>query len=163
MKPIQAIYAGSFDPVTNGHMDIITRGAALFDKLVIGVGRNLGKEGTFTIDERIEMLRECTSSLKNISVQAFSGLLVQFAHTNQCRIIIRGLRALTDFDYEFQIGLTNMDMDPKIETIFLLTSPKNIFISSSMVKELASNGGEVMNYVPQQVIARVLQKFNRIA
>lgn len=155
----KAVYAGSFDPVTYGHLDIIERGSKLFSEVIVGVGKNIKKDFAFSLEERISLISESTKKFSNVKVTSFDNLLVNFAKENNCKVIIRGLRALTDFDYEFQLGLTNMDMDSSIETIFLLTNPKNIFISSSMVKEIALHGGKLSNYVPDVVEKKLKKRF----
>jgi len=156
--PRRAIYAGSFDPITLGHLDVIRRGAKLFDEVVVAVGENSAKGSLFSLEERLEMIRETIDQCPNVSCATFSGLLIRFAEEENASAIIRGLRAVTDFDYEFQIGLANMDMNPKIETIFLLTSPGNIFISSSIVKEIARFGGDVSSYLPPAALSRITKK-----
>ena len=158
MKQKTAVYAGSFDPITLGHLDIAKRGATLFDKLIIAVGENPKKKYTFGIDERIDLIADACKDVPNIEVQAFSGLLVHFCIEKQASIILRGLRAATDFDFEFQIGLANMDMAPNIETVFLLSEPQNIFISSSLVKEIAFNGGNVSQYLPEKSLSYIQKK-----
>lgn len=147
-----AIYAGSFDPLTNGHLDIITRGAALFDRLVVAIGVNPAKKTWFTPEERIAMVRAATASLPQVEVVAFSGLLIHTCVAQRTEVILRGLRALSDFDLEFRNGLANRDMSG-IETVFLLSEPENIFVSSSLVKEIFANGGDVSRYVPASVLA----------
>jgi pantetheine-phosphate adenylyltransferase len=157
----KAVYAGSFDPVTYGHLDIIARSSKLFSQLIVGVGNNPVKTYAFSLDERIRLLNLCVKEYKNVKVTPFDGLLIEFAKKNYCRVIVRGLRILTDFEYEFQIGLTNMDIESSIETIFLITNPKNIFISSSMVKEIVSNNGSVAKYVPKFVEEALIKKFQK--
>ena len=143
-----AVYAGSFDPITLGHLDIAIRGSRFVDKLIIAIGVNPKKKYTFTLEERIAMVEDATKDHPNIEVQSFQGLLVHFCKQQSAEIILRGLRAVTDFEFEFQIGLANMDMAPDIETIFLLAEPQNIFISSSLVKEIAFNNGAFRQYLP---------------
>jgi pantetheine-phosphate adenylyltransferase len=158
----KAIYAGSFDPLTFGHLDIIERGLNLFDELVIGVGNNSTKEYLFTSEERVELCENYLSKLyKGIAIESFDSLLVDFAKKHQCKSIIRGLRVNTDFEFEYQLGLTNMNIDKSVETIFLLARPQNIFVSASMVKEIASFGGDVSNYVPEVIAERLRKKFQR--
>jgi pantetheine-phosphate adenylyltransferase len=153
----KAIYAGSFDPITFGHIDIIERGSKLFSELIIGIGNNINKNYFFSLPERLELVTKVCSPM-NVRVLEFNGLLIDFAKEHECSAIIRGLRLLTDFDYEFQLGLTNMNMNSTIETIFLLTHPNNIFISSSMVKEIALAGGDVSRYVPKIVEKKLKEK-----
>jgi len=148
MKRI-AVYAGSFDPITHGHLDVLLRGANLVDELIIAIGENPAKNYLLPLHKRISVIEEITGHMENIRVLPFQGLLVNFCADHGASIILRGLRAVTDFEFEFQIGLANMDMAPDIETVFLLTEPKNIFISSSLVKEIASNGGDVQRYLPE--------------
>ena len=146
--PRIAVYAGSFDPITNGHMDLVRRAATLFDQVVLAIGSNPSKRYLLSLAERRRMLEECCEELPNVSVDSFEGLLIDYCRKVGATVILRGLRAVSDFEFEFQIGLANMDMAPDIETVFLLTEPKNIFISSSLVKEIAENGGQVEKYLP---------------
>ena len=155
-----AVYAGSFDPITLGHFDIVKRGASLFDRLIIAVGINPKKRYTFKIEERIALIEDAVKDLDNVEVCSFTGLLVHFCQKVEASIILRGLRAATDFDFEFQIGLANMDMAPQIETVFLLAEPQNIFISSSLVKEIAFNGGKVDQYLPSLSLKMITEKAN---
>lgn len=150
MAPRIAIYAGSFDPPTLGHVDVIRRAAALFDEVVVGVGNNPAKKYWFDLDARQAMMR--TSAPANVRVVAFSGLLIDAARAAGATVILRGLRAPSDFDLEFRNGLANRDLSG-IETLFLLTDPANLFVSSSLVKEIAQNGGDVSRYVPAHVLA----------
>jgi pantetheine-phosphate adenylyltransferase len=147
MKRI-AVYAGSFDPITSGHLDLVRRATGLFDEVVLAIGNNPAKRYLLSTETRRSVLEACTADLNNVSVDVFSGLLIDYCKTRGAGFILRGLRAVTDFEFEFQIGLANMDMSPDIETVFLLTEPRNIFISSSLVKEIASNGGDVSKYLP---------------
>ena len=150
---MKAVIAGSFDPPTNGHVDIIRRAATLFDEVVVACGNNIKKRYFFTLEERLAMVRECSTGLSNVTVDSFAGLLVHYCEEVGAKAIVRGLRATSDFDFEFQIGLANMDMAPAVETVFLLTEPGNIFISSSLVKEIALNGGDVSRYLPPAALA----------
>ena len=143
-----AVYAGSFDPVTLGHLDIVRRGAGIFEQVVVGVGDNPAKRYLLDKDQRVGLLRAVTADLPNVRVSCFHGLLVDFCTSIGAQVILRGLRAVTDFEFEFQVGLANRDMAPAIETVFLLPAPRNIFISSSLVKEIFVNGGDVTPYVP---------------
>lgn len=155
----RAVYAGSFDPITYGHLDLIKRASRLFGELVIGLGENPRKQYLFDIQTREQMVLEQIQQMTNVHVQRFQNLLIDFARSVGANVILRGLRASTDFDYEFQIGLVNMNMNRDIETLFLLADPKNIFISSSTVKEIAYFGGNLDSYVPPQVAQRLRQKF----
>jgi len=143
-----AVYAGSFDPITLGHLDVVRRAARIFDQIVIAVGENPAKRYTLPVDQRLSVVREVVADLGNVEVDMFQGLLVHYCKRRGATAIVRGLRAVTDFEFEFQIGLANMDMAPEVETVFLLTDPRHIFISSSLVKEIASNGGDVSRYLP---------------
>ena len=144
-----AVYAGSFDPCTLGHLDIVRRGSGLFERVVVAVGSNPAKRYLFPTEVRMDVLRAATSGLPNVDVARFNDLLVNFCHRIGARVIIRGLRAVADFEFEFQIGLANRDMDPDLETVFLLPAPRFIFISSSLVKEIFAYGGDVRPYVPE--------------
>ena len=146
-----AIYPGSFDPVTLGHLDIIKRSARLVDHLIVGVLNNNTKTPLFSVDERVNMLEDVTKDLDNVEILSFSGLLVQ--------AIIRGLRAVTDFEYELAMSQTNRVANPDVDTIFLNTSLKYAYLSSSMVKEMAMYGGDISKFVPEQIIDRVYQKY----
>lgn len=148
-----AIYAGSFDPITNGHLDLVERALGLFDTVVLAIGHNPAKAAFFPLEERVATLREVTAGLDRVEVDVFEGLLVHYCQRRGAQAIIRGLRAVSDFEFEFQIGLANMDMAPEVETVFLLSEPANIFISSSLVREIASNGGDVERYLPPAAFA----------
>ncbi len=152
-----AIYPGSFDPITNGHMDVIQRAARLFDKVIVAVIRNPGKQPRFSLDERVEMICSSVRSLKNVTVESFDGLLVNYARKKKAKVIVRGLRAVSDFDYEFQMALTNRKMAPEIETLFFMTDYKYSYLSSSFVKEISGLGGKISELVPGPV-ARQLSK-----
>ena len=139
-----AIYPGSFDPVTNGHLDIITRGSKVFDKLIVGVLVNVDKVGLFPIEERVELIKRVTKHLENVEVVSFNGLLVELAKKNNARVILKGLRAVSDFEYEFQMALMNSQLDSDVETLFMTTSAANSFLSSSSVKQVAKFGEILM-------------------
>lgn len=156
----KAIYPGSFDPVTLGHLDIIRRSSKLVDHLIVGVLNNSGKSPLFSVDERVNMLKEVTSDLGNVEVLSFSGLLVDFAKKHEVQTIIRGLRAVTDFEYELAMSQTNRVAAPQIDTIFLNTSLKYAYLSSSIVKEMAMYGGDISKFVPELIIDRVYEKYN---
>jgi pantetheine-phosphate adenylyltransferase len=146
-----AVYPGSFDPITNGHLEIIERASRLFDRVVVAIGQHATKRGTFSVDERKALIRTCASALPNIEVAHFEGLVVDFCRTAGARVIVRGLRAVGDFEAEFRMGLANRDMAPEIETVFLIPRPEVQFISSSLVKEIAGHGGDYRRLVPQAV------------
>lgn len=152
-----AVYAGSFDPVTFGHLDVIRRGATLFDEVVVAVGHNVRKQRTLPLDVRLRLLAEVTGDIPNVRVDTFEGLLVHYCRRIGAQAILRGLRAVTDFEFEFQTGLANMDMAPEVETVFLLTDPRHIFVSSSLVKEIALNGGDVSRYLPGPALSALVQ------
>ena len=153
-----AIYPGSFDPVTNGHLDIITRGSKVFDKLIVGVLVNIDKIGLFSIEERVELIKRVTSHLENVEVVSFNGLLVDLAKKNNARVILKGLRAVSDFEYEFQMALMNSQLDAEVETLFMTTSAANSFLSSSSVKQVAKFGGDIKGLVPDEIIDDVIKK-----
>lgn len=155
----RAIYPGSFDPVTNGHLDMIERSAKLVDELVVGVLNNSAKNSLFSVGERVRMLKELTSQFPNVKIDSFDGLLVDFAKRIDAPIVIRGLRAVTDFEYELQIAQTNHEVYPEMETVFLTTRLENAYISSTMVKEFASYGGNISHFVPEQIIGRIYAKY----
>ncbi len=155
----RAIYPGSFDPVTKGHLDIIARSARLVDELIVGVLNNRAKNALFSAEDRVSMLKELTSHYPNVTIDAFDGLLVDYAKRNDAAIIVRGLRAVTDFEYELQIAQTNHEIYEQIETIFLTTRLEYAYLSSTIVKEVASYGGDISRFVPQQIIARVYAKY----
>ena len=154
-----AIYPGSFDPVTNGHLDIITRGSKVFDKLIVGVLVNVDKVGLFPIEERVELIKRVTKHLDNVEVVSFNGLLVDLAKKNNARVILKGLRAVSDFEYEFQIALMNRKLRPDIETLFLISDYRWLYISSTIVKTVASLGGDVRGLVPDHVLSCLRERF----
>lgn len=155
-----AVVPGSFDPITYGHLDIIERGSKVFDKLYISVLKNSSKQGLFDIDERLELIKATTKNLDNIEVVSFDGLLIDFCHSVNARAIIRGLRAVSDFEYEMQLTSMNRKLDSSIETIYMMTNNNYSFISSSIVKEVAKYGGKVEDVVPPVVEAALAKKFN---
>lgn len=157
-----AIYPGSFDPVTNGHIDIIERAAKISDKLVVAVLMNSSKSPLFSVEERVKMLREVTKHISNVEVMSFSGLLVDFARELNATLIIRGLRAITDFEYELQMAQTNHILNPNIDTIFLNSNLEYSFLSSSTVKEVASLGGDINKFVPVYVVNEIKKKYENI-
>jgi pantetheine-phosphate adenylyltransferase len=155
---IRAVYPGTFDPVTNGHLDVIERAAKIFDELIVAVTTNPAKTPWFTLEERVEMLKECCSHLPNVTVEAFDGLLVNFVRQKGAKVVIKGLRAVTDFDYEFQMAAINRKLAPEIETLFLMTSLPYAYLSSSAVKEVASLNGCLKDLVPDNVAERLRKK-----
>lgn len=156
----KAIYPGSFDPVTFGHLDMIKRSAAIVDELIVGVLNNSAKNSLFSVDERVSMLKELTKDIPNVTVDSFDGLLVDYMKKSGATIIVRGLRAVTDFEYELQIAQTNHVEYPEAETIFLTTNLKYSYLSSSIVREFAAYGGDISNFVPPQFIDRIYEKYN---
>ncbi len=154
-----AIYPGSFDPVTNGHLDIIRRALRVFDRLIVAVGDTPSKRALFSAEERVGMIKECTAGM-DVEVDSFTGLLVDFARERGCSTIIRSLRAVSDFEHEFQMVVINKDMMPELETVFLMTDRDYFYLSSTAVKELASKGGDVSRLVPKNVAERIREKFS---
>ncbi len=157
----KAIYPGSFDPLTLGHVDIIERASKIVDELVVGVLNNSAKNSLFSLEERVSMIKEITESMPNVTVASFDGLLVDYMDEIGATIIVRGLRAVTDFEYELQIAQTNHVENPKVETIFLTTSLQYSYLSSTIVKEFASYGGDISKFVPNQFIDRIYDKYQK--
>ena len=155
---LRAIYPGSFDPVTYGHIDIIKRASGITDELIVGVLQNKAKSPLFSVEERVTMLREVTKDLKNVKIIPFEGLLIDFAEEMNAKTIVRGLRAITDFEYELQMSQTNRKLNSDIETIFLTTSLDYSYLSSTTVKEVASFGGDISQFVPESVAEKVTEK-----
>lgn len=155
------VYPGSFDPVTNGHLDIIDRAAKICDKLIVAVLINRSKISTFTIEERALFIEEVLGGRDNIEVIPFSGLLVDFMNEHNATTVLKGLRAVSDFEYEFQMALLNKKLDPSIETLFMMTNVEYSYLSSSAVRELASYGGNIKDLVPDIIIDRVYNKYKR--
>lgn len=156
----KAIYPGSFDPLTLGHLDMIERSAKIVDELVVGVLNNSAKNSLFSLEERVSMIKEMMEHLPNVTVASFDGLLVDYMKEIDATIIIRGLRAVTDFEYELQIAQTNHVENPEVETIFLTTNLQYSYLSSTIVKEFASYGGDITKFVPKQFIDRIYAKYN---
>ena len=156
----KAIYPGSFDPVTFGHLDIIRRAAEIFDELIVGVLNNSEKNSLFSVDERVSMLMELTKDIPNVTVDSFDGLLVDYMKKSGATIIVRGLRAVTDFEYELQIAQTNHVEYPAAETVFLTTNLKYSYLSSSVVREFAAYGGDISKFVPARFVDRIYKKSN---
>ncbi|MGP8172961.1 MAG: pantetheine-phosphate adenylyltransferase [Terracidiphilus sp.] len=157
---VKAIYPGTFDPPTNGHIDLIQRGAKLFDHLTVAILSNLVKDPLFTVEERVEMLKEVTSSLHNVSIATFHGLMVEFARQQGASAVLRGIRAISDYEYEFQMALMNRRLAPEIETVFLQPAGRYSFVSSRMLKEVFSFGGDVSGLVPPNVLQRLHERIN---
>ena len=156
---IRAVYPGSFDPVTNGHIDLIRRSAPLFDRVIIAILRNADKTPLFTVEERIEMLEEAVRDLKNVSVTSFAGLLVDYVLKMEASVIIRGIRAISDYEYELQMALMNRRLSNKVETVFMLPAEAYSYLSSKLVKEIAQFGGSIHGLVPEDVERRLDIKF----
>lgn len=154
-----AVYPGSFDPMTNGHLDLIRRGTALFDRIIVGVLQNEEKKPLFRTEERVEMVREALRDLPSVEVQAFSGLLVNFMKTTGANVVVRGLRAVSDFEYEFQMALMNRELSPVVETIFMMPAVEYTYVSSRLVKEVCRLGGDVTRLVPHNVLLKLHERF----
>ncbi len=161
MNAVKAIYPGSFDPLTNGHLDIILRAAKIFDHLVVAILRNSSKDPLFTVEERVAMLSEGTAEFNNVSVSTFDGLLVDFAREQRAQAVVRGIRAISDYEYEFQMALMNRRLSPEVETIFLMPDAKYSFVSSRLVKEVFQLGGSVDGLAPKFVVDRLKAKSRR--
>jgi pantetheine-phosphate adenylyltransferase len=157
---VKALYPGTFDPPTNGHIDLIQRGARLFDHLIVAILVNPVKNPLFTIEERIEMLKEATSAMGNVSIATFDGLMVDFARQQGVSAVLRGIRAISDYEYEFQMALMNRRLAPEIETVFLQPAGRYSFVSSRMVKEVFSLGGDVTGLLPPSVLKRLRARLN---
>jgi pantetheine-phosphate adenylyltransferase len=158
-RPVVAIYPGTFDPVTNGHLDLISRGAAIFDKLIVGISQNLEKDPLFAVSERVEMLKAVTFDWKNVEVEVFDGLLMDYARAKNARVILRGIRAVSDYEYELQMAMMNRKIEPQIETVFMLPAVAYSFLSSRLVRELARLGAPVVkDLVPALVEERLRAK-----
>jgi pantetheine-phosphate adenylyltransferase len=158
---VRALYPGTFDPVTNGHLDIIERGCRLFDRVIVAVSQNPDKEPLFSLDERMSLLSSVTSRWHNVDIDSFKGLLVDYAVSRGASAIIRGIRAVSDFDYEFQMALMNRRLEDRLETIFLVPAEEYTYLSSSLVKEVFSLGGSVKGLVPAEVERGLLEKLGR--
>ena len=159
---IRAVYPGSFDPVTNGHLDIIERSAKVFDELIVAVLINPDKQGLFNIEERVELIERTVKHIPNVKVKSFSGLLIDFLKQQDSKVIIKGLRAVSDFEYEFQMSLMNKKLDPDIENTFMMATSKNSFLSSSSVKQVATFGGCIKDLVPDEIIPDIMKKVNNL-
>ncbi len=155
-----AIYPGTFDPITSGHMSLIKRGLDVFDKIIVAVADNTPKAPLFTLDERVSLIREAVSGMDRVEVQPFSGLLVDYVVTQGTHIILRGLRATSDFEFEFQLALMNRKLNSKVQTVFLMTDYQWLYISSTIIKAAASHGGDVTGLVPDNVLKRLREKYS---
>jgi pantetheine-phosphate adenylyltransferase len=160
MKTSIAIYPGSFDPVTNGHLDLIERGGKMFDRIIVAVLKNVEKEPLFSVPERIEMLREATNHWPNVEVDIFQGLLVDYARKKGAGVILRGIRAISDYEYELQMALMNRKLEPRLETVFMLPGESYSYLSSKLVREIARLGGPLKGLVPPAVETRLLEKLS---
>jgi pantetheine-phosphate adenylyltransferase len=153
-----AVYPGSFDPITNGHLDIVERAASVFEEVIVTVATNSDKRPMFTLEERKDMLSEACAHLDNVKVDSFDGLLVAYAQRKNAGVIVKGLRAVSDFQYEFEMAMMNRKVAPNVETVFLMTGAENSYLSSSIVKEIATLGGSVMGMVPESVEKRMRRR-----
>ena len=157
-----AVYPGSFDPVTNGHIDILEKTSRIFDKIIVAVVHNVSKKALFTLDERVQLIRESTKHLNNIEVECFSGLLANYLRDREACAIIRGLRTVADFEYEMHMAMINKRLIPEVDTIFIMSDSRNIFVSSSIIKEAALLGGNVSELVPETVRSKLEEKRQEI-
>ncbi len=153
-----AVYPASFDPITNGHLDLIDRGTRLFDHLIVGIAHNVEKQSLFTVEERIEMLRDAVGDRPGVELDVIQGLLVDYARSRGARVLIRGMRALADFEYEFEMALMNAHMYPDVETVFLMTSAKWVYVSASRMRELVRFGTDVSEFVPKLTAQRLKER-----
>jgi len=160
--PDIAVYPGSFDPITYGHLDLIQRALRIFDHIIVAVATNAFKQSLFTIEERMEMIRESLKDNPQITIDSFDGLLVNYAMRQKARAVLRGLRAVTDFEYEFQLAMMNRRLEPEVETVFLMTGLRWVFLSSSILKEAAVHGGNIEGMVPEIVIQKLREKFGQL-
>jgi len=157
--PNLAIYPGTFDPITNGHLDLIERGLRIFDHIIVAVAEGSYKKTLFTVPERLEMMREALADKPNVTVDSFPGLLVEYVKSQKASVVLRGLRAITDFEYEFQMAMMNRRLEPEIETVFLMTGLRWVFLSSSILKEAAMHGGNIEGMVPELVYKKLREKY----
>ena len=159
MMPNLAIYPGTFDPITNGHLDLIQRGLRIFDHIIVAVAASSYKTTLFTVEERLEMIREALGKTENVTIDSFEGLLVDYVKGRNARVVLRGLRAVTDFEYEFQMAMMNRRLEPDVETVFLMTGLRWVFLSSSILKEAAVHGGDIEGMVPELVYRKLREKY----
>ncbi len=157
--PNLAVYPGTFDPITNGHLDLIQRGLKIFDRIIVAVAKNPAKKPLFTIEERAEMLRIALQEFPAVTIDTFDGLLMDYCKKVQATVVLRGLRAVTDFEYEFQMAMMNRRLEPQVETVFLMTGLRWVFLSSSILKEAAVHGGDIQEMVPPFVYQMLRKKF----
>jgi pantetheine-phosphate adenylyltransferase len=160
--PHLAIYPGTFDPITNGHLDLIQRGLRIFDHIIVAVAEGSFKKTIFTVKERLEMIREALADTPNVTIDSFQGLLVEYVKSQKARVVLRGLRAVTDFEYEFQMAMMNRRLEPEIETVFLMTGLRWVFLSSSILKEAAVHGGNIEGMVPEFVYQKLREKYGLV-
>ena len=157
--PDLAIYPGTFDPITNGHLDLIERGLKIFDRIIVAVAEGSYKKALFSVSERLEMMRDAVADKPNVTVDSFPGLLVEYVKSHKGAVVLRGLRAITDFEYEFQMAMMNRRLEPDIETVFLMTGMRWVFLSSSILKEAAMHGGNIEGMVPELVYKKLREKY----
>ncbi len=157
----KAIYPGTFDPVTYGHLDIIKRASGLYDRVIVAIAHSDEKDPFFSVDERVGLLQEATENMENVFVESFKGLVVDFAKANSSKVVLRGIRMISDFDYEFQMALTNRKLAPEIETVFMMPNEKYSYLSSKLIKEVASLGADISSFVPTKVEKRLKERFER--
>ncbi|WP_213996010.1 pantetheine-phosphate adenylyltransferase [Arsukibacterium sp.] len=158
---VKAIYPGTFDPLTNGHSDLVLRAARLFDSVVVGVASNPSKQPLFSLDERVQLAEQAFADCRNVQVIGFSGLLAQFAKEQQAQVLLRGVRAVADYEYEFQLASMNRQLNPELDSLFMTPSEKNTFISSTLVKEVCRHGGDISSFVPAHVERALKAKFSK--
>ncbi len=161
MQKVKAIYPGSFDPTTNGHLDVIARAARIFDHLVVAVLNNSEKSALFSVTERVEMLTEAVHHFENVSVATFNGLMVDFARQQEAHAVVRGIRAISDYEYEFQMALMNRRLAPELETVFMMPAEKYSYVSSRLIKEVFRLGGSIEGLVPPNILARLRERATR--
>ena len=157
----KAICPGSFDPVTVGHLDIVGRAAQLFDEVIVVVMNNSAKNPLFSADERVEMLKKVTADMPNVTVDRYDGLLAEYAKEQNANVVVKGLRAVSDFEYEFQMALTNKKLNPELDTVFLTTKAENMYLSSSLVRQVGAMGGDISEFVPAEIKEQVLAKLRK--